>query len=348
MGRERMTRDEIELLRAARPTVSGPSVELAERAKGELMTEISGTQRRRRTTRRRRAIAVSVVAPIAAAVALASTLIGAGGETAWASAVEVARAAPRLLVTDPGWTVARADEFIAEYGEMTFVRDTQQLEITWGPGQDHKVGVEKRAAELEALPTVLVAGDSAHVFRYPGTNEFSAFWLRGEWSVEARGLAPNAEVFAATLASLQKVDVDTWLAAMPDNVVKPASRADVVGEMLASVPQPDGFDAVALRNGDEIRDRYQLGAQVAGAVACAWIGQWVDARRVGDESGAQQAVTAMATSHRWPILLEMNEEGDYPEVLWDLADAMATDGVVMGGKPLTIEASYADALGCGS
>ena len=44
----------------------------------------------------------------------------------------------------------------------------------------------------------------------------------------------------------------------------------------------------------------------------------------------------------------MNEEGDYPEALWDLVDAMATDGVVMGGKPLTIEQSYAGALGCGS
>ena len=31
----------------------------------------------------------------------------------------------------------------------------------------------------------------------------------------------------------------------------------------------------------------------------------------------------MATSHRWPILLEMDEGGAYPEVLWDLADAMA-------------------------
>lgn len=342
-----MTRDEIELLRAARPTVSGPSTELAERVKGELMTEISGTLRRRRTTRRRRAIAVSVAAPIAAALAVASTLIGAGGETAWASAVEVARAAPRLLVGEPGWKVARADEFSVEYGEMTFVRRARELDVRWGPARDHEDGVDKRAAELEVLPAVSIAGDGARVFRYPGTNDFTALWLRGEWSVEARGLAPSARAFAATLASLRKVDIDTWLAAMPDNVVKAASRADVVGEMLAGVPQPDGFDAAALRDGDEIRDRYQLGAQVAGAVACVWIGQWVDARRAGDERGVRQAVAAMATSHRWPILLEMDDEGDYPEVLWDLADAMATDGVVMGGRPLTIEESYADALGCG-
>ena len=313
------------------------------------MTEVSGTRRRRRTTRRRRALAVSVVAPIAAAVAVASTLVGAGGETAWASAVEVARAAPRLLVGEPGWTIARADEFSAEYGEMTFVRGTRQLEVRWGPGQDHQFGVEKRAAELDALQTVTVAGDSARVFRYPGTNDFTAVWLRDGRSVEARGVAPSAAAFATTLTTLRQVDIDTWLAAMPDDVVKPASRADIVGEMLAGVPHPDGFDAAALRTGDGIRDRYQLGAQVSGAVACAWIGQWVDARLAGDESRAREAVTAMATSHRWPILREMDEEGYYPEVLWELADAMATNAAVSGGKPLTtIEESYADALGCGA
>ena len=343
-----MTRDEMELLRDARPTVSGPSAELAQRVKGELMTEISGEQRRRRTTRRRRAIAVSVVAPIAAVVAAASTLIGAGGESAWASAVEVARSAPRLLMTEPGWKVARADEFSVEYGEMTFVRGTRQLDVRWGPARDHDQDVAKRDAELDVLQSVTVAGDSARIFRYPGTSDFTALWLRGDRSMEARGLAPSAAAFAVTLASLQKVDIDTWLAAMPDTVVEPASRAEVVDEMLAGVPRPQGFDATGLRSGDEIRDRYQLGAQVVGAVACAWIGQWVDARHAGDANRTRQAVSAMATSHEWPILLDMNEEGDYPEVLWGIADAMATDGVVIGGKPLTIEESYADALGCAS
>ena len=37
-----------------------------------------------------------------------------------------------------------------------------------------------------------------------------------------------------------------------------------------------------------------------------------------------------------------------PEVVWELADAMATNGSVSGGEPLTIEESNADALGCGS
>jgi hypothetical protein len=348
MGRERVMRDEIELLRAARPTVSGPSAELAERVKGELMAEVSGMQSRRRTTRRRRAIAVSVVAPIAAALAVASTLIGAGGETAWASAVEVARAAPRLLVGEPGWKVARADEFSVDYGEMTFAQGARRLDLQWEAVSAADPGIDKRSTELAELGAVTVAGDRARLFRYPGTNDFVALWLRNGRMVRARELAPSLAAFTATVVSLRKVDIDAWLASMPESVVKPADRSEIVSEMLFGVPLPDNFDAAALRRGDAIRDRYQLGAQVSGAVACAWIGQWIDARRAGDDRGTRQAVVAMATSHRWPILHEMNEEGDYPEVLWEYADAMATDGIVLGGKPLTIEESYADALGCGS
>ena len=33
-------------------------------------------------------------------------------------------------------------------------------------------------------------------------------------------------------------------------------------------------------------------------------------------------------------------------MLWQYADAVAGDGTVMGGKTLTVEQSYKDALGC--
>jgi hypothetical protein len=47
------------------------------------------------------------------------------------------------------------------------------------------------------------------------------------------------------------------------------------------------------------------------------------------------------------VLLEMEDEGDYPEVLWEYAAAMATDGDVPGGGPgMTVEATYRTALGC--
>jgi hypothetical protein len=42
----------------------------------------------------------------------------------------------------------------------------------------------------------------------------------------------------------------------------------------------------------------------------------------------------------------MNNEGGYPDVLWEYADALATDAPVSGGRPLTVEESYEAALGC--
>jgi hypothetical protein len=45
----------------------------------------------------------------------------------------------------------------------------------------------------------------------------------------------------------------------------------------------------------------------------------------------------LATSHDWPVLHEMNETGDYPEVLWGLADQAAAGEVPDW---------YAGGLGC--
>ncbi len=71
-------------------------------------------------------------------------------------------------------------------------------------------------------------------------------------------------------------------------------------------------------------------------MACAWI-----------ERGGDEAREALATARRWPILNEMNAEGDYPEVVWQYADAFVTGGDVAAGKPgVTVQDSYRDALGC--
>jgi hypothetical protein len=54
----------------------------------------------------------------------------------------------------------------------------------------------------------------------------------------------------------------------------------------------------------------------------------------------------MGTARDWPVLHEMNDEGDYPEVLWRYADAMANGGQIEGGKSMSVEESAPDALGC--
>ncbi len=313
------------------------------------MAQVAGKRALRWSSRRRALpIAIPALAAAAALVVVAVMLLGRGSEVAYGAAViRVAEAAPRLLVGEPGWQVTRADEFSVDVGEMTFSNGEQELELRWLPAREYEAKVDDRAASADLATTAPVAGTEARLFRYEGgANDFTALWLRGDYALELRGIAPDVEAFETLLASLHEVDVDSWLSAMPESVVKPASRAEVVEEMLADIPLPAGFDAGALEGGDIVLDRYQLGAQVAGAVACAWIERWVTARRTGDDAGVRDAATAVSTSHTWAILRQMNGEGDYPEVLWQYADAMATNAPIVGGKLLTIEESYRSALGC--
>ena len=313
------------------------------------MREIEGRQARLWTKRSALPIAVPSLAAVAAAVVVAVTTVGRGGETAWAAAlVRVADTAPRLLVDAPGWQVTRADEFNIDLGEMTFANGERRLDLRWEPVDRYEAAVDKRVAEAAVATTAPVAGARARVFRYAGSNRFTALWVRGRYSIEVFGYAPELETFKGELALLHEVDVDSWLSAMPASVVKPASRAEVAQQMLADIPLPSGFDSAALESGDALRDRYQLGAQVTGAIACSWIGQWVAAREAGDIAKVRQATGAMATSRRWSILLEMKKEGAYPEVLWQYADATATNAPIAAGKPVTVEESYQDALGCHS
>jgi hypothetical protein len=257
-------RDELELLRELRPPADGPTSDLVRQTRGELMTVIEDRREARRWTMwRALPVAVPSLAAVAAAVVVAFAMLGRGGETAWAAPlVRVANTAPRLLVDEPGWRVSRADEFNIDLGEMAFANGDQQLELRWQPVDQHKALVDKRAMEQDLATTASVAGARARVFRYEGSNRFTALWVRGRYSVEVFGDAPDVATFKHEIASLREVDVDTWLSAMPTSVVKPASRAELTRQMLADIPLPPGFDAAALEAGDALRDRYQFGAQL--------------------------------------------------------------------------------------
>jgi hypothetical protein len=169
------------------------------------------------------------------------------------------------------------------------------------------------------------------VYRYRGGGNDFIGYVGG---ASVRGPAPSAEAFAEALERVHRVGAEEWLEALPASAVAPRAQAATVQEMLRGVPVPPGFEPPGA--GATTRDRYQLGARVAGAVACAWI-----------ERGGEEAREALASARSWPILLEMNAEGDYPEVLWDYAEAFRAGGDVAAGKPgISVQDSYQDALGC--
>ena len=151
--------------------------------------------------------------------------------------------------------------------------------------------------------------------------------------------------FERLVGSLRLVGVDAWLATMPEEAVLPSAQADTIQELLADLPLPPGF--VAPKPGG-VLERYNLGARVAGAVACGWIEQWIAARRAGDATAERAAVAALASSRDWPVLREMNATGDFPEAVWGYADGVAGRNPMYGDSDnqFTVEGTYQEALGC--
>ena len=307
-------------------------------------TEPSPPKRKRHLGRR-----VAAIAAAAALVAVAIVVLpkGENGTSAWAAeALAVAEESPRLLVDLPGWKVVRADEFTVDYGEMSFSDGKLTLRLKWRPAETHDVYVDDRAHSADPPWEITVTGLPATAFQYSDTTDFTTLWLDGDYSFEARGVFSDRASYEAILAALKPTDVDTWLGAMPVSVVKPDSRAGIVAAMLEDIPLPRGFDVTDLEASDGVSDRYQLGARVTGAVACAWIEQWIEASAAGDTSAETEAIEALESSRNWAILHEMATSGAFPQVLWEYAEAIAATGTVPGEQPTNVWESSKHALGC--
>ena len=312
----------------------------------------AGVAARRPSAPRRRRLSIAGVlvgsAAVGAVLLVSAGRSGDGATPAFAaSVVRAAEASPRLLVAGDGWEIVRADQFGADIGELEFRRSGQTLQLNWYPTPERPIEGAHTGSGTTSAGRMSVAGATATVVRYNDSDRYRAAWRQGRWTLELDGDAASPGAFAAVLAALRPADVDEWLGAMPESAVRPSGRPAAVDEMLADVPLPPGLDLQALRAGTgAVRDRYQLGAEVTGTVTCAWIGRWLDARAAGDGATARGAVAAMATSRDWAVLRAMDADGDYPEVLWQLADAMRTNAPVPAGRKMAVAETYRASLGC--
>jgi hypothetical protein len=293
---------------------------------------------------RRRLLAAPVLLAVAIPVLFVALTRGGGNDPAFAAeAIRVAETSPRLLVEADGWKVTRADQWQPGQGEMTFANGSAQLELFWAPETEYAGWLQSSTDKFEAVGNASAAGLDAKLYR-DETDTYRALWMDGDAAVLAVSrTAAGLAAFKQLVSRLDHVSVNAWLTAMPADVIRPAAQhATVVDGMLKGLPLPPGLDVAALRESGVVRDRYQLGAQVSAAVACGWIAQYLAAQKSGDTAAAAAATEAMQTSRTWPILLELQKDGAYPQVLWMYADAL-------GGKPLpkgTLDQSYVDALGC--
>lgn len=206
----------------------------------------------------------------------------------------------------------------------------------------------RRVVELPVLDTTATVDTRAEFYVNqggPGNRQMIALWSEDGYTLRLNAAVPDLGAFEERLDWLTKVDAQTWLDAMPEKVVKAADHDATVREMLAGIPAPSAFKPSRVPDEGLTTDRYQVGAAVTGTVSCLWLRQWGQARRSGNSAAAAEAVRAMATSRRWPILREMTKDGAYPEVVWELARDMRLGHWEWAGRKHPV-LPRAEGLGC--
>jgi len=245
-------------------------------------------------------------------VALGAVLVGAGGLFGGsgggqpqfaAAAIRVAEANPRLLVTEPGWRIVRADEFEPDSGELTFSDGSHEFEVHWYPAHLYEVYLRDRATVSHPEAGTLL-GERATTVDYTREEYATMLSPQGSVFIEVRGQLGSKPAYDRVLHSLRPVGVETWLGAMPASTVRPEARAAAIDRMLRGISLPPGFDASALRSEGSIADEDTLAVKVGNAVACGWVQSWIAARASSEVAAAERAVEAIEGSESWPIVRE--------------------------------------------
>jgi len=258
---------------------------------------------------------------------------------------------PLVFLDTAGWTISYIDHIdgVASDGEfadsdMQFVNGSDEAELRMASGSHANTDalVADRIAVGERIEDESVWDTDAYVIRRGGST-FVAIWESNSVVYEFVVHDTDEPTFRELLGSVTRLPEDEWLAMLPDTMV--TDRAATVSEYLDDIPVPDGLDITSLQDGP-VEHWYPVGAEVVGAVTCAWIDKWVHARASGDEQGVDQAVDAMATSRDWEVLEDMSTIGDYGSVVWEYADAIAGDGTIVTGTVTTVEATYQQTFGC--
>ncbi len=276
-------------------------------------------------------VAVAVVAVVTPNAI--DAIRGAEPVTYGTTVTKVADANQRLLVDLPGWAVSDVSMFTADEGEMTFTDGTDEIQVNWRPAAEYTDHLAGRLRGNTSVP-YSVLGEAGTMVRYDRSTDFTTILPPNDLNfLEIRGDLGSRAAYTRVLDALTPVSSDDWLAAMPANVVVPSNIDSVAAEMMADMPLPPGFEAAEAIGDDVTGNRYQVGAEVTGAVMCAWLVRWDEGNRTGNDEMVESAVAAMQTSKDWKVLHEMNAEGDYPEVTWEIADGAAGVGDGLAADP---------------
>jgi hypothetical protein len=311
-----------------------------------------------------------VVLSLAAAItgtAAILLLTGSASESQPAYAADVVRFAdstPLLLLEEPAWRVRNVVQWQRSSGNMEFgpgapapaephpsrseiIRGEAQLHfglrtitVGWAPWQRASRWLNNyRAHGFTATAPVLrtVAHiDPGAQRSNPGAHgrrSMLAIWKEGDRLISLSAWVPDLDAFRERLSWLRKVETVTWLDAMPPRVVKAAEYGGEVDKMLRGIPLPPGFDPSRIPDRHLTTNRYSVGRAVGGAVACKWFGRWFDAQADHDLDAAREARHALLGSRSWPVFRRIANEGAYPQLVVEFAEALPS-GHWGHGRPL--------------
>jgi hypothetical protein len=295
-----------------------------------------------------------------------------------AELVRFAESTPLLLLEEPGWRVRSIDQQNGqgrmEFGiaspatpeapiykthtrhgialhrdglrraELTWSNRSEMLKLLLHPRVDRVPG-RKIKTTIPALGTKVhidTRAETSSIYGGPGHHQMEAVWKEDGRVLVLNATVPDLAAFRERLGWLRRVDARAWLDAMPAKVVKAADYGAAVRAMLQGIPLPPGFDPTRISDPHLTNDRYQVGAAVGGAVACAWFGSWDEAIRRGDTSAAKEAERVLQGAGSWPIFREMSKEGAYPATVVEYGKAMPSRRWY--GRPLLPEVEQG--LGC--
>ncbi|HWS33337.1 MAG TPA: hypothetical protein VN408_11400 [Actinoplanes sp.] len=269
-------------------------------------------------------------------VGLPSEDVGTGGAGAgYELDLKAAEALPRLLIDIDGWKIKTVYGFAAEKGTISFVNGDRNLEMNWYPAKHYQSYYEDRLGVSRPEPTT-VAGTKANIFTYDSTDHAAQLLPNGSAFVELRAGGLNRAEFDEILTHIVQVGPEEFLAAMPAEVITPSRVRAAAAKILTDVPIPPGFevDKIDIAGAN---DPYQFGAAVTSQITCTWIAEWIRADKAGDDTATGKAASALRSSHQWKVLKDMTADGDWSEVLWEIADDVA------GGE---VPKGYRESIGC--
>jgi hypothetical protein len=290
----------------------------------DLDAEAEPTQKPRRRLfpgrRTRIAIAGGLALVLLAVVALAGILRSEDDLSAYAAeAIEVAEANRRLLVMEPGWAVNYAQWNETESGDVGFIDGDSletspgMVELSWYSDVERSRYVDY--SERKDTFPVEIDGQDVYAQIRSGPNAGAVSFATalppedGAITVITGGMEGDVDDVIAVLESIEPVDTETWLEAMPDSVVQPSDQSSEIDRLLEGVPLPDGFDRSALDLPQLPQDSYQLTAHVMYGAYCGWLDAWWKADQAGDSAAADEAIDELEASTQWPAVVAQKDTG---------------------------------------